>query len=1579
METITVLVGDTEVPLVQLSYEDIERGIQDWLVAGVTDPLGQLVSWLRDQVEKIVSAVRDAILGALNSIASSITSAISGAINTIVGAISSGINSLVNTISSGLSGLLNTLSNILSSAFNTLSSALSSAMSTIVNALSSAISGLVNTISSVASTIGSALSTVVSTIASALSSVASAIMSAISGAINAIVGAVSGIASAISGAISSIISGISSVISSLAGAITSALSAIANAMSSALSAVANSITSALSSLASTLTGILNALVSTIMAGISGLVSQLSSLLSSIIDAITKTISSIIDAVSKAITDLGHAIVDSFTGAFSALTNTLMSIFSNIVAGLQQVAVTFQGFVNSIAGLGDVIAGPLKSLADAIMGFFKDPIGAISKALSDAWKAIVDITKPIWQPLQEFFANLWNFLQDLWNNFVKTLSDAWDAFVKLTEPIWKPILDFIDFVSKTVWEGINNFIKMITEGLSEFFKDPLGFIVRQITAAWSGFVEFTRPIWEPIQKFFEGVWKFLEEVWDNITKALSDAWNTLVDITKPVWEPIQKFFTDLWNGLQQFLKDPVGFIVNAISSMWSGFVEFTKPLWEPISQFFTNVGKFFDDLLKTLVDWATTIVKFIAEDIPRFFTQDLPKFLTEDLPDILFKIGKTILEGLSQLGEAIINAFKLLGEWILRALVALFDVGKAIMEGAMNKLIMPMVKTIQEAVKPASPPPEVKQLVETLNIYIVSSMQSFGEVAKNHDQVSEEMLTLTAGLSGTLGVLYATAQVGGLLADIIHPLKNIGTRKTLKSLIDSFGGFFIQSAPAASFTFFLLHPMLRRFWQKQARPVLPGPDTLTTMYFRETFDEKYYAIHMSELGYADTFIKGFIDINANIPTVQQLIRLVGAEKIDRKEALNQLKKAGWIGERGWLGPDVVFDGLKEPPSITNAFELYWKKMIDLKELKKIYMWQGRHEDYFELEVDNQYKMPPIADLVTFVIREIIEPEDFKTLVLMQGLQPKEVIKKILGKPLIMPLIGGGRGEGDWADAYWEAHWRLPAPEQIFEFYNRAVVGMVSVEGKPFQIDTNMAEKVVMAYTTIHDYKPDPRILTGFVKSRVGIDKIPVADEALVRSLRYRVLTRIESRFVRRWGLISTDDYMRLGIAQGIDPYIKIKTLDGNEIAMVEALTTAEFLQDLVEERTALRTQIINSFVRGFNIRLKILYVKDKPGETEEREIETLKLADSLKLLRFRPEEISWLAAQALIRREIEIREDKIKSLIDDYVAGILTPQDFEKELTPLIDDSDVRRSVIEFYTKKRMRERYRHMYARLERDLLRELDTQLRLYENGYGSKDEAVKLMDSLISNGIMTEDEKAMLLSISETRRKRELVELAIRALAKRVARAEITPEVFATEASKLGVDKDFIDKLLEVNVPFYTLSVASLISYADDVPLPEDLVDKKLKLLRVPEDEAKIIKAVIARRPISDEIRSLLSTLQSLADDLEVTPGEAGGVMEALGLTSLEIQLRKKIIERLNRFAIRRQIRRTLNVLLREQYEALTKGQDPKLITLDDYIKMNKALGMPDEYIISKAQEILANYKLLIPQWQTLKSVVETGKVVE
>lgn len=1576
METVYVVVNGAQIPIPKLQYQDVQHLIISGVEGGLTDPLGQLVDWLWGQIQKALGGIKwliDQIVGGVNWLKDQF-SKIGDILKTIIGDAFKGLKDFFGGLFDKIAGGVNWLMDQFGKFGDLIRKAFSDAFDffrKLIGDMADKIIGGINWIKDQFSKFGDMVR-------------------------KALSDAFEGFKSFIRGMIDNIVAGM-------------------NMLKDGVSKLSGDITK----LSSDLGAKIGKFGEDLINFFKGLPDKLRQFAEDVYKGISKAFGDAFKTVIDGFKEFGGRLSDFIKGMQAFFTD----VFKGITEGLGEVGAALGGFVNAVFDVGNRIWNTLQSLGGSLVdaltalgkGFqdlFSNPLGWFTRNVIEPlatafsmigqwiWDALPDWIKDAITAIQNFFT------QDLVNFFTKTLPDfftnLWNGIRDfLSDPLgWinrnviTPLANALNAIGQWIWSALPDWMKDAITAVQRFFtQDLVNFFTKTLP-------DFFANLWAGIQDFLKDPLGWFQR---NVITPLANAlnaigqwiWNALPDWFKDALTAVQRFFTQdlvnfftktlpdffsgIWAGIQDFCKNPLGWIAARVSEAWNAFVEWTRPVWEPIHNFFKGIWdgitgfvdhvkniaqgvvKFFtDDVAKF---FGETLPKFFTEDIPKFFTETLPKFFTQDLPNWLLNAGKMILDGLQTIGDAIFNAFKFLLEIFYKGIKAVEEVVRSFGEPLVNQSMKDAKAFMERALKPGSPPPELRDFINTVINSQMQIIQTYGEKLKKHGPVGMEQLLVAGTIAGLFSVLYATAQTGGLLADLFHLFKNMQIRKLIKSVMDSMGGYFVMSSVSATFTFFTIHPLLRRFWGKTFRPYIPGPEFWVEALFRKSVDEKAFKEHMAELGYPDFIIEAYKDIRANLMTAKQAITLVGLGKWTMKDALENLRKAGWIGERGFPGPEEALLASLELPSLGNVMEMLWRNYIDEKEAVKLFIASGRNPDYIEKEMKTYYKMPGPSDLVTFVVRDVIEPDDFKALMRAQGYMTSDMIQEIVGHTVEMPLIGGGYGAGDWADAYWEAHWRLPTMEQVTEFFNRAVVGAVSIKGKVFKISEDEASKAVFAYATLHDYKPEPRKLTKYLRAATGLSQLPIADRDIVEALRYRVLTRIEQRFVRRWGLISEEDYKRLAQAEGIDPYIKIKTLDGTEINMIDALVNAEFLQDLLEERTAVRTQVINAFVQGFKIEVDII----DPLTKTPVKINTLDVEASCRMLRFRPEEANWLKAMALIRRTIELRQDAIKALIDDYVAGAISDDDFKSELATLIDDPEVRNAVISFTIRKKMRNKVKRMLTRLDRDIIREADTMLRLYEEGLATRDKAKEALDKLVQNDVITRHEADILLSISDMRRKRELVDYAIRALAKKVSRGEISPEEFISRITALGVDREFADAILEVYVPFHTLSISGLLSYADEVFIPPDVLEKKLKQLRVPPDEAEIIRAVAKKRPIMDEIRNLGYVLQTLSQNLEVTPGEATGILSALGLMPEEIQIRGKIFTSLYKYGLRKQIRRTLDVMLREQYQALAKGKDPKLITLDEYIRLYRAMGYPDEYIISRAQEIIASAaQLKLPQFK-------------
>ena len=135
------------------------------------------------------------------------------------------------------------------------------------------------------------------------------------------------------------------------------------------------------------------------------------------------------------------------------------------------------------------------------------------------------------------------------------------------------------------------------------------------------------------------------------------------------------------------------------------------------------------------------------------------------------------------------------------------------------------------------------------------------------------------------------------------------------------------------------------------------------------------------------------------------------------------------------------------------------------------------------------IPSASDLVRFVVRECFPLEKLPP-------APPEFVK-------YMQYQGY---KEEWSKAFWEAHWQLPSPDQLYEAFHRGII----------------TEQELRKYIIWHDYKPT---------KRPGISK---SDVDIMLQLTYRWPTRTEARMMFSMGLLGEEDLERIARAEGIAP-------------------------------------------------------------------------------------------------------------------------------------------------------------------------------------------------------------------------------------------------------------------------------------------------------------------------------------------------------------------------------------------------------------------------------------------------------------
>ena len=646
---------------------------------GLTDPLGQLQSWLSSMFSWVVSTLWGWIKPFIEPILPFIDW-VKGGISNLLQSVSNLANSINRVIVQPIADILSRIPTYLTQ--------ISTSVQQIIGSVSSSIGSIVNNVSSTLINLSQSLSSTISNITSSLSSAVGNLLRSISDIQQRLASIITNIQQSLSGVINT-------------------LSEMSRTLTSTLTQAYQSVQGMLSSLPSIM-DVLSKVPQVIGEALSkiGNLADLGSTLESLINRFMDAISNLPNMVDN----LVNKIADVFTMIDKTLgiTSTIQSIITSISNVFQQLPSLASNIVNAIMQASQIL-GSMFSNFTAFIGLLKDAWNILSGLLSDvtkflsgiaaaAWAAIPDQIKNFLSLLQSnmaaFFADPFGWVAQNWNNFVNSLPDQiknflkdpvgviwgwlstnWDNFVNsLPEPFRSFLRDPFNFIS--------NALKSASIEFSDFMKDPLGYLGRK----WNDFVN---SLPDPVKSFLKdpiGVtWRWLSTNWDGFVNSLPDP-------------------------IKSFLKDPTGVTWRWLSTNWNNFVE---SLPDPFRSFLKDPKVFLGTAIDTFgrmmfpILWdlmkdpkklvtASSTMKWVVKNIPLPFgwiygflyswlpesEEDLEKlskdpmtYITSKYMDYIKSIGHEGLEFLENPIEYLssrISASFDLWSWVSGALSKLWD-------------------------------------------------------------------------------------------------------------------------------------------------------------------------------------------------------------------------------------------------------------------------------------------------------------------------------------------------------------------------------------------------------------------------------------------------------------------------------------------------------------------------------------------------------------------------------------------------------------------------------------------------------------------------------------------------------------------------------------------------------------------------------------------------------------------------------------------------------------------------------------------------------------------------------------------
>jgi len=1052
---------------------------------------------------------------------------------------------------------------------------------------------------------------------------------------------------------------------------------------------------------------------------------------------------------------------------------------------------------------------LKIIMNWELGGITDPLGQL---ISWLYENVVGWFKKIYSDLSTFFSSIID-------KAIGTIKD-WISDVK----------GFVNTIYSYLSSAISKAISAISSTIQDIYNSIVSSISSAVNAISSSISGIVDTIVSKVKGFFDSIWTSIQNALKPISDALSKVWTWVYEgISKitgtlaTVYGYIKSGFETLWDTL----KGIGAYIVAKIQPYISGAIEAFK-------KGFAEVASFFKDLYNHLVQgvnyisdkimgFVNAILKF-----PEWFPNWFREHISKPISDALSSLASWIWEKMPDTLKSAIESFK-------NTIESVWESVKAFVENPSEFMKTHIVSPFIDA---------VSGLKDTIFEHVKSGFEKLYEwgqtvwsaIVSGFDWVVDNVFTPIARKIWGFGV-----KVAGELSTVISPIL-LGLSSVVERSIDAIHSVTLPHVELGSpeGTFPLLLASMTSNISKATLPaqfsafasmvagdagetevqVAGTKVKLRTQALKMLGLELLRSVVMSHIfplfwatsRYVDISFRQFMANHTwiTIPSPEIAIEMMNRGLIDA-ETLKWMVRAG--------GYNISFvDNILSTKSIT--IETRASRMFNLKEAPFVILGL-------------RFWIPSVSDLCRFMLKDVfLKPEDFIKVMAIKGVPPH------------------------LAWAYYLLHFRYPSMSALWEFYCRVLAHeWLQEHGSTIKemlwlpelikakVNTKDVAYALTKYAKWQDYN-DVSWFKGDAKAGTMQQ---VSDNMIVRELMADIPTRIDARWMYKWGIITDYELKGIALARGMHP------------KWVDLITKGEAMNALSEERTYARTGVLNLFEYGLLTEGTVDKLLSNLTEVkilgEDVPVKFLEGERKLLILRHKFDRAYDIVRGLLSNITYMINENVIS-----INEGIEMIKEFGKNIAdklkvPVDIDEDFLNVYLSAQTARKKLETVRRIRSWMWTFLYRIVE----LAEAGVKTLDEVYAEIDAYATKAFLTDEEKNLMKTLAkiayDAYKWRRSLSIEYKSIISKFKKGLIPYSKALSQLMALGYSREEAEALLDAEKYSYVTYPSTIATLAEVYPKARRLLEEFLKTHHMSDLEKEAWQAYIALKPIKDEVSRLVT----------------------------------------------------------------------------------------------------------------------------